>query len=111
MVENERKINGASVLMTRREPETEEERNSYWYKAYASMEEAAGRLQKRVVDLERILAAQVRSNDLAGAKMAGQDELMQSQFGSHNDEMRGMAERIIALTGEVVRLGGDPDGV
>ena len=105
-VESEEEIAGTSVLMTRREPKTDAERDSYWYKAYMSMEIAAKRFQKRIVDLEQILATQIKTNNAVGVQMGQQDEMVQERFNGHNDEMRGMAEEIMMLRKQVTDLGG-----
>ena len=110
-VEGEKPINGASVLMTRREPKTEAERNSYWYRAYASMEKTAINQQKRIEDLEGILQAQVKTNDVAGEKMVSQDQLMESEMGTHNNEMRQMALELGTAKRTIRRLEREVEGL
>lgn len=91
-----------------REP-TEEEKRTYWYKAYVSMERAALEAQRRVKDLEAILQAQVNSNDKLGSRMKEQDGLMQERFDDHNTETQQMAQEIMRLRQKVKALGGNLD--
>ncbi len=102
----EKTINGHEVILTRREPKNEAERDSYWYKAYKAVEETSLRLDKRIKDLEAILHVQVQTNDVAGVQMRNQDGLMEDQFNDHNAEMQKMAQRISDLSMKVIKLGG-----
>ena len=92
------------TIIPRRIPETEEEKKSYWYKAYQSMEEAALKTQARNDDLEKLLAEYDRGFGAVRGKMENQDQLIESELGNHNDEMRKMAEEMGELHAEVARL-------
>ncbi len=99
-------VGGHEILLTRREPKNEAERNSYWYKAYKSIEETVSRYEGRITDLENILQSQIITNNVVGKQMRGQDSLMEDQFNDHNKEMHEMAEKIAMLSMQVIELGG-----
>jgi predicted RNase H-like nuclease (RuvC/YqgF family) len=95
-------------MIATREP-TEEDRKSYWFKAYKSMEQTAMKLQGENEQLRQILSAQIRTNDMVGERMASQDKLMEDNFNDRNTEAAAMGAELVRLRQKVKELGGDLD--
>jgi hypothetical protein len=97
------------MVVARKEPETREEANSYWYKAYKSMEATARMLEGRVNELEKILNAQIRTNDIIGESMEKKDQLQNDEMNAHDREMQEMGKELMRLRAKVRELGGNLD--
>lgn len=98
-----------TTIIPVREPRNDAERDSYWFKAYKSMEEAAQRAQARVNDLEKILSGYDVGFGAARDKMENQDRLMEGELGNHNGEMQEMGQELARLKAKVRSLGGTDD--
>lgn len=108
-VMSEEQKSAPSLIVTRREPKTKEERNSYWYKAYKSVEEAAQNAQRRIEDLEKLLRMQIKTNDIIGQSMADSSKLQNQELNAHGKEMQEMGKELIRLRAKVRELGGHID--